>query len=608
MSAGTRKGALIFGLILIGIGLAFFLANWYSTLTVWQLIARYWPILLILIGVKKLYYYTTWEQEPAPSDPAAVKRHRRRRPSLLGGLLWVGIGTMFLLKNFGIGPDLWAMARRYWPILLILLGLGKVIDYFRHKEGVSLKVGEVFCILIVLIIGLAISQIPGSAVRDLLSTSINIGGTDVFLGTSHEYTQDFTYPLAAGMPVRIENSSGLVTVSAGSDSEVRIHMRKRVYEDDEARARQIADEIKIQGGVEGTAATSTLVVKTNRDDLSAKNYHFNTDMDVYVPKHVQLDIRNPFGGVNVSGLDCKLNVQSSQKLLEVRECSGSFVVENQYGESRLTNLTGNLSVRARGRVAVETVKGDVDVRDQYEPVTINDVEGRVTASNEEGSITVNHVAKPVTIDARGCQVTVSNLGDSVNVTSSHRRIQISDVAANVVLSSEYATATLRRIKGNVDLRSTADRIGLNDIGGYLKGAAQGSSLNVNTVGGPVEIGTTLRDVIVNDFSKGCKVTNEYGDVTLSTESLGKDEISIKNRNGDITVFLPPAAAFQLDATARNGRISSDFAGLEPLSGSGDITTIKGRTKTGGPRIVLETENKDIYVRVRTSEQASRRNK
>jgi hypothetical protein len=247
MSAGTRKGALILGLILIGIGLAFFLSNWYSTLTAWQLIARYWPVLLILIGVRKLYCYFTYCEEPAPADPAA-RRHRRRCPSLLGGLLWIGIGTMFLLKNFGIGPDLWSMARRYWPILLILLGLAKVVDYFRQKEGVSLRIGEVFGILIVLIIGLAITQIPGSAVRDLLSSSINIGGTDVFLGTSHEYTQDFTYPLTASLPVRIENSNGTVTVSPGSDSEVRIHMRERVYEDDEARARQIADEIKIQGG------------------------------------------------------------------------------------------------------------------------------------------------------------------------------------------------------------------------------------------------------------------------------------------------------------------------------------------------------------------------
>jgi len=607
MSARSRKGTLFFGLILIGIGLAFFLANWYSTLTAWQLLARYWPVLLILIGARKLYYYFTFSEEPPPAEPTA-KRPRRRRQSLLGGLLWVGVGTMFLLKNFGIGPDLWSMARRYWPILLILLGLAKLVDYFRQKEGVSLRVGEVFWILIVLIIGLAISQIPGSAVRDLLSTSVNIGGTDVFLGTSHEYTQDFTYPLTAPIPVRIENSNGLVTVSAGSDSEVRIHARTRVYEDDEARARQIADEIKIQGGVEGPAGSSTLVVKTNRDDLFAKSYHFSIDMDVYVPKHVQLDILNPFGGVNVSGLDCKLNVRSSQQLLEVRECSGSFGVENQYGESRLTSLTGNLSVRARGRVTIETVKGDVEVRDEYEPVVINDVEGGVTISNEEGSISVNHVSKAVTIVARGCSVTASNLGDSLNVTSSHRRVQITDVAANVVLSSEYATATLKRIKGNVNLNSTADRITLDGIGGYLKAAAQGSSLNVNAVGGPVEISTTMRDVIVNDFSKGCKVTNEYGDVTLSTETLGKDEISIKNRNGDITVFLPPAAAFQLDATARNGRISSDFAGLEPLSGSGDTTTIKGRTNAGGPRIVLETENKDIYVRTRRGEHASRRDR
>jgi DUF4097 and DUF4098 domain-containing protein YvlB len=254
------------------------------------------------------------------------------------------------------------------------------------------------------------------------------------------------------------------------------------------------------------------------------------------------------------------------------------------------------------------VKGDVEVRNEYEPVTITDVQGKVTVSDEEGNITVNTVTKPVTIDARGCQVTVSNLQASVHVTSSHRRVQITDVAADTVLVSEYGTATIKRIKGNLDLTSASDRISLEDIGGYLKAAAQGSSLNVNTVGGPVDISTTMRDVIVNNFSKGCKVTNEYGDVTLSTESLGKDEINIKDRDGDITVFLPPAAAFQLDATAHKGSISSDFAGLEPLSGNGDITTIKGRTKAGGPKIVLENENKDIYIRARTGEQAFRRSK
>jgi hypothetical protein len=608
MSAGSRKGALVFGLILIAIGLAFSLSNWYPNESAWQLAARYWPVLLILIGARKLYGYAIWQQEQAAD---ATPRRRHRRPSLLAGLLWTAFGIMFLLRNFGIGPDLWAMARRYWPILLILVGLGKVIDYLRQKEGVSLKIGEVFSLLFVLIIGLAISQIPGSAVKDLLATSINIGGTDVFLGTTHEYSQDFAYPLTSGTPVRIENSNGQVSVSPGSDDEIRVHLRKSVVEDDEARARQIADEIKVEGGQEGQAKALTFVLKTNRDDLSSRNYHFRTDMEVFVPKHVQLELHNSFGGANVSGLDGKINVQSSagsgqQGTLEVHDCSGSFLVSNEYIEARLTNLTGSLSVTARGRVTVQGVKGDVDVHNEYSPVEISDIDGKVTVADDEGSVNVKNVSKPVAIDARGSNVTVSNLQDSVKIISSHRRVVVSDVAADVQLTSSYGSATLRKIKGNVDINSDTDRLSLEDIGGYLKAVAQGSSLRVNNAGGLVDINTSRKDVIVNDFSKGCTVTNDYGDVTLSTDSLSKDPIGVKNRNGDITMFLPPAAAFQLDATAHNGHITSEFAGLDKIAGAGDTETITGRLKTGGPKIVLETENKDIYVRTRENERAGTR--
>ncbi|MGD0308813.1 MAG: DUF5668 domain-containing protein [Acidobacteriota bacterium] len=605
MSVGSRKGALVFGLILIAIGLVFFLPNWYPNQSSWQLAARYWPVLLILIGARKLYGYATWQQEQAADETA---RRRHRQPSLMAGLLWTAFGIMFLLRNFGIGPDLWAMARRYWPILLILVGLGKVIDYLRQKEGVSLKVGEVFSLLFVLIIGLAISQIPGSAVKDMLSSSINIGGTDVFLGTTHEYTQEFTYPLNSETPVRIENSNGQVSVSPGSDNEIRVHLRKSVFEDDEARARQIADEIKVEGGQEGQAKALTFVLKTNRDGLSSRNYHFKTDMDVFVPKRVQLELRNSFGGVNVSGLDGKINVQSStgssqQGTLEVHDCSGSFVVSNEYIEARLTSLTGNLSVTARGRVTVQGVKGDVDVHNEYSPVEISDIDGKVTVSDDEGSVNMKNVSKSVAIDARGSNVTVNNLQDSVRIISSHRRVYVSDVAADVQLTSSYGSVTLKKIKGNVDITSDTDRLSLEDIGGYLKAAAQESSLHVNNAGGPVIINTSMKDVIVNNFNKGCTVTNDNGDVTLSTDSLSKDQIGVKSRNGDITMFLPPGAAFQLDATAHNGHITSEFAGLDKTTEMGDMATIKGRLKTGGPKIVLESENKDIYVRCRENDQA-----
>jgi hypothetical protein len=236
---------------------------------------------------------------------------------------------------------------------------------------------------------------------------------------------------------------------------------------------------------------------------------------------------------------------------------------------------------------------------------LNNIEGKATVVNIEGSVTLDHISKPVIIDARGSQVTAGNLGDSLKITSSHRRIEVNDVAGSLTISSSYANATIKRVKGNVDIESNSDRISLDDIDGYIKTVAQGTSLRVNTVGGPVEIATTLRNVIVNNFSKGCKITNERGDISLSAAVLGKEEVVARNRNGDITLILPPDSAFLIDASARNGRISSDFAGLEPVSGAGDFTTLKGKIKAGGPKITLETENQDIYVRIREAEERNR---
>ena len=92
---------------------------------------------------------------------------KRRRPSLLGALLWISLGVLFLLQNFGIGPDFWSLAGRYWPVLLILLGLGKVIDYFLEKDAVSIRIGEIFGILLLLLVGSAITRISDSHVRPL---------------------------------------------------------------------------------------------------------------------------------------------------------------------------------------------------------------------------------------------------------------------------------------------------------------------------------------------------------------------------------------------------------------------------------------------------------
>jgi hypothetical protein len=548
----------------------------------------------------------------------------KRRPSLLGALLWIGLGTLFLLRNFGIGPDFWSMAARYWPILLILLGLGKVIDYYRHKEGVSLRIGEVVGIFILLLVGTAITKISESHVGQVFrDIPINIGGSSVrpgqWLGTSYTYDQDATYPLSSSGPIQVENAYGSISVNPGSDGEVRVRLKKVVYDNEESRAKSIAAEIHLEAGPQGKeeAATSvkaeaepkprgkapaeTFVVKTNRDILSSKDYRFNTDMDVFVPKKSDLVVRNSFGEVRVSNIDGKLDLGTTHNPLEVKDCSGEFVVSNRYADSRLIDLTGNVTVDARGRVYLETIKGNVNVTDEYSPVEINNVDGQVTVTNTESSIQLEKVTKPVVIDARGTQVRAQSLDSTLKVTTNHRRLEVSDVGSNVVVECQYSTVSLKDIRGNVDINTNSDHITADGIRGYLKVKGQGSGMRANNVDGAVDIQTTLKDVIVNNFNSGCFITNEYADVSLSTGTLGKGEITVKNHNGGIDVLLPEGAPFQIDATARNGRVDSDYAGLEPSQGAGDVGLLKAKLKGGGPKIVLETDYSNIHVRSRGSE-------
>jgi DUF4097 and DUF4098 domain-containing protein YvlB len=613
MNRSTRSGALTAGLILIAIGVIFFIENIYGNFSAWRLLGRYWPLILILIGANGRRH-----------EGVKTMAIRNRRPSLLGGLLWLGIGVLFLLHNFGIGPDFWYLAGRYWPILLILLGLGKVIDYYRHKEGVSLRVGEIFAILVLILIGTAVAKIANSRVGEFVrDLPINIGGTSVrpgeWLGTSYSYNEEATYTIAPSEPIRIENSYGLVSVSPGSDGEIRVRLKKVVYTSDESRAQNVAGQIKLEAGQQGKESASValkpeaepqakggetakpFVITTNRDAISTSgDYRFNTDMEVYIPKKSDLVVRNSFGELRVSNIDGGLDVATSHNPLEVHDCSGVFTVSNRYAGSRLVNLTGNVTVDARGRVYLETIKGDVSVQDEYSPVQISDVDGKVSVTNTESTIQLERVTKPVLIDARGSEVRVNHLDATLNVTTSHRNLNVADVASNVVLVCSYSAVTLKDVRGNVDVSTNSDKISADGIQGYLKITGQGSAVRANTVGGPVDIRTTLKDVIVNNFTGGCKVTDEYADVSLSTGKLDKGEISVKNRNGGIDLFLPEGIPLQIDAIARNGRVDSDYAGLQPVE-SGDAVMLKASLKGGGPKIVLDTDYGNISVRSRGSE-------
>jgi hypothetical protein len=73
MSARSYSGTLTAGLILIVLGSIFLIENFYAPFSAWRVISRYWPVILIIIGVKRLCEYFAWPETPPPPDHAALK-------------------------------------------------------------------------------------------------------------------------------------------------------------------------------------------------------------------------------------------------------------------------------------------------------------------------------------------------------------------------------------------------------------------------------------------------------------------------------------------------------------------------------------------------------
>jgi hypothetical protein len=73
MTARPLGGALTAGFVLILIGAIFLIENFYAPFSAWRLIARYWPVILIVIGARRIYDYFTWPQIPPAPDQAKLK-------------------------------------------------------------------------------------------------------------------------------------------------------------------------------------------------------------------------------------------------------------------------------------------------------------------------------------------------------------------------------------------------------------------------------------------------------------------------------------------------------------------------------------------------------
>lgn len=148
------QGRIFWGLVLIVVG-ALFLLDQMDRLDFGDLIADYWPVIFILLGLSILI------------------SHGTRNAG--GGIFLILFGTFFLLVRLHVfGHTVWHYA---WPILIILIGLWILARPGRGGEDKK-KIPDVT------VDELAISQVFSGTSRRVESQNFKGGAAEVVLGSA----------------------------------------------------------------------------------------------------------------------------------------------------------------------------------------------------------------------------------------------------------------------------------------------------------------------------------------------------------------------------------------------------------------------------------------
>ncbi|MFY9802203.1 MAG: toast rack family protein [Candidatus Acidiferrales bacterium] len=229
---------------------------------------------------------------------------RPRRESFTGALVVVAVGVFFLIVNLRPEPDLWwYVLSRYWPVILIVVGLGKMWDAWldhaypdpnapRHHSGAPIAV-----LVIALVLGLALwrGRTPGGTLHETQaiplqgaqSVTANIeipaGSLDLSAGAAAAQLLDvdFNYHQADGRPhidYSVANGRGDLNITQENDQHLRLAAARNDW-----RLR-LADNVPLDLHVRMGAGESNLSLR----GLNVTNLDVNIGAG-----HLKLDLTGP---------------------------------------------------------------------------------------------------------------------------------------------------------------------------------------------------------------------------------------------------------------------------------------------------------------------------
>jgi len=246
------------------------------------------------------------------------------RRSITGALVLIALGVIFLYSNLRPGFDPWSVLSRYWPLLLIFWGLGRIFDYFMFERenvnGVNVGTrgygGEVFAIVVLVVLFMVAlghsrphgklenvhESIPLKDAKtvditvDMTSGEIHVAGG---ANPANALEADFAYRESDGKPdvdYNVSGSQGMLKVSS-KDTGIHTHFGSSNNRWD-IRLNDLASELQVHMGA-GQGNLKLGGLNLTHVDLEMGAGQVNLDLTGDWKKNLSVNIQGGVGNAHI---------------------------------------------------------------------------------------------------------------------------------------------------------------------------------------------------------------------------------------------------------------------------------------------------------------------
>src|SRR5580704_2743994 len=256
------------------------------------------------------------------------------RSSPLAGLLLILLGALFLLDRFDRVLGIGYIARRYWPVLLILWGIAKLIDRFdaRRRAEVPgrLLTGSEAALLVLLFIVLSAFGLKDWFRDRYPNLDMEIAPFDQRSSVSEELA---TRSVAAQAHITLRTIRGNIAIHTAEGTGMHVRINKSVSASTDSAAQKEMNETVV---VIDQTADGYSVHPTKLGDRSP----VTVDLDVVLPRAVSLTARTDRGDISISGITGSVDAGTRRGDIEIRDADSDVRAELQNGNARVGNVAG----------------------------------------------------------------------------------------------------------------------------------------------------------------------------------------------------------------------------------------------------------------------------